>query len=202
MRAVAIRHWSLILLVLMPALSVAEPASLEATQAIMFKKLIAESGLQFAPPEDFTDIEPQANPILPYERALRHQSGELEMRLIIRPLGRISIDYNDPHNASPEPNHLFPLLFESLMNELSRGGGKSHNSEYPQSQAKKLFNAGWASAAVFDVNPDFSDEYSQALLIAIHKNGLADAYTVFLYNESAQAKIIIQNAVNSLSFVP
>ena len=143
-----------------------------------------------------------SNPVLHYERALRHRSGELEMRLVIRPLGRISIDYNDPHNASPEPNHLFPLLFESLISELSRRGGNTHNSEYPQPQAKKLFNAGWASAAVFDVNPDFSDSYSQALLVGIHKDNQADAYTVFLYNNSSEAKALIQSALSTLSFAP
>ena len=92
--------------------------------------------------------------MLPYERALRHASGALEIRYIIRLLGRISIDYNDPHNAAPEPNHLFPVLFESLTTLLS-GPGSTPSSEYPQSQAIELFNAGWAAAAVFDVNPDF-----------------------------------------------
>ena len=139
--------------------------------------------------------------MLPYEYALRHDSGGLEIRYIIRPLGRISIDYNDPHNAAPEPNHLFPLLFESLINELS-SGGNTPNKEYPQAQARELFNAGWAAAAVFDVNPEFSNDYSQALLIGIHKDNQADAYSLFLYNEYPQVKEIIQGALSTLSFAP
>ncbi len=199
---VVARQCVLVILMFVPVLTIAEPTSSDGAQSVLFKKLIDESGLLYVPPVDFIEIKPKANPVLHYEKALRHRSGELEMRLIIRPLGRISIEYNDPHNASPEPNHLFPLLFESLLSELSRGGGNTHNSVYPQTQAKKLFNAGWASAAVFDVNPGFSETYSQALLIGIHKDGQADAYIVFLYNKPSDAKTLIQAAISTLSFAP
>ena len=165
----------------------------------LFKQLIEESGLSYTPAQDFTDIKIKANSVIHYERALAHKSGSLEMRLIIRPLARIAIDYNDPHNAAPEPNHLFPLLFESMINELS-SSGNTPNNEYPQTQAQELFNAGWAAAAVFDVNPEFSDSYRQALLIGIHKDRQADAYTVFLFNEYAQVKPYIQSALTTLSF--
>lgn len=152
-------------------------------------------------PAGFKDNKPQPNPVLHYERALRHDLGGLEIRYIIRPLGRLSIDYNDPHNAAPEPNHLFPLLFESLTTALS-SSGNTPNNEYPQSQARGLFNADWAAASVFDVNPDFSSTYSQALMIAIHKDNQADAYSVFLYNEYSQVKEILQAALASLMFKP
>jgi len=169
--------------------------------AELFKQLLEESGLRIESSPGFTDIPVTPNPVFHYEHAQRHSSGALEIRYIIRPLGRLSIDYSDPHNAAPEPNHLFPLLFESLMNELSRGGN-TPNREYSQSDARELFNAGWASAAVFDVNPEFSSAYSQALLIGIHKDGLADAYSVFLYNEYSQAKDYIKQTLSSLSFAP
>ena len=167
----------------------------------LFHQLIEESGLRFVAPAGFTDIALEENPVLSYERAVRHASGALEIRYIIRPLGRLSIDYNDPHNAAPEPNHLFPLLFASLTNELS-SGGNTPSSEYPQSQANELFNAGLASAAVFDVNPDFSTTYRQALLLGIHRDNQADAYSVFLFNEYSQVREAIQGALSSLSFAP
>lgn len=167
----------------------------------LFDRLIEESGMSFTPPPGFVDIEPEVNPVQPYEGALRHVSGEVEIRYIIRPLGRISIDYTDPHNAAPEPDHLFPLLFESLTARLS-GGGNTPQSEYPQTEARDLFNADWASASAFDVNPEFSGSYSQALMVGIHRNGRADAYTVFLYNEPVQAKEIIKTVLSALTFEP
>ncbi|HED17246.1 MAG TPA: hypothetical protein ENI64_10605 [Gammaproteobacteria bacterium] len=166
-----------------------------------FRQLLQESSLRFEAPPGYTDIKPVANPVLHYERALQHQSGQLEIRIVIRPLGRIVIDYSNPHNAKPEPNHLFPLLFESMTAALSRGG-RTPSSAYPYDQAHSLFNADWAAATVLDVSPDFSSTYDQALLIAIHKDGLADAYTIFLFNEYEHAKEFITPALAALSFTP
>ncbi len=195
-----LRWWLLICIVAAPVFTTRSLGAAEPGQAF-FDQLIKESGLRFSPPPEFSDIEPKANPVLQYERSLLHVSGELEMRFVIRPLDRISIDYTDPHNAAPEPNHLFPLLFESITTGLSKGGN-TPNSEYPEPQARELFNADWAAAAVFDVNPEFSDAYTQGLLLGIHRNGRADAYTVFLYNEHARAKEIIKDALATLSFAP
>jgi len=196
----SVRQWLLVLLVAASGLATATTGGTEPARGL-FEQLVDEAGLQFTPPPGFTDLNPETNPVLPYERALRHDSGQLEIRYIIRPLGRISIDYEDPHNAAHEPNHLFPLLFESLINALS-SGGNTPNKEYPPEQATELFNAGWAAAAVFDVNPDFSDRYSQALMIGMHKDNRADAYTVFLYNEYAAVKETIQDVRSNLSFAP
>ena len=103
-------------------LALAQPTTAIDNQAQQaFKQLLIESGLRFETPENYIDIPIQANPVLPYEHALKHESGALEIRFIVRPLNRISIDYTDPHNAAPEPNHLFPLLFESITNRLSLG---------------------------------------------------------------------------------
>jgi len=90
------------------ALSAAAATDLGNRQA--FDRLLDESGLHLESSSSFIDIPISANSVLPYEHAMRHESGELELRFIIRPLNRIEIEYNDPHNAAPEPNHLFPLL--------------------------------------------------------------------------------------------
>ncbi len=195
-----VRHWLLVLLIAGQGLATVASGSTAETPDL-FEQLLDESGLRFSPPAGFADLTPEPNPVLPYERALRHESGLLEIRYIIRPLGRISIDYSDPHNAAPEPNHLFPLLFESLINALS-SSGNTPNREYPPAQAAELFNAGWAAAAVFDVNSEFSGRYRQALMIGMHKDNRADAYSVFLYNEYPQVKELIDGVLSNLSFAP
>ena len=55
---------------------------------------------------------------------------------------------------------------------------------------------------MFDVNPDFSESFTQALLIGIHGDSQTDAYTVFLYNEYSRVKEIIKGALSTLSFAP
>jgi hypothetical protein len=167
----------------------------------VFEQLLLESGLQIETPVDFNGTPVLSNPVLPYEHALRHESGALEMRFIIRPLSRITIDYSDPHNAAPEPEHLFPLLFESITNRLSMGSD-SPTSTFPEAIAESSFNANWAAAAVLSINPEFAAGYQNGLLIAMHRNHVADAYTLFLYNDHEQAKPLINNLLSVMSFTP
>lgn len=164
-----------------------------------FKQLLIESGLRLETPANYIDIPIQANPVLPYEHALKHESGALEMRFIVRPLSRIRIDYIDPHNAAPEPNHLFPLLFESITNRLSLGSDMP-NRTFSESAAREKFNAHWAAASVFDVDPEFAPGYQSGFLVGMHRNQMADAYTLFLYNDHEQAKNLINAALSTMSF--
>ena len=166
----------------------------------IFQQLLKEASIGFNSPEGYEDIKPVANSVMSYERALRHHSGKLEIRFMVRPLSRIDIDYQDPHNAEPEPNHLFPLLFEAITQALS-SQGNTPNREYPPEQAQSYFNAEWAAAAVFDVDKQFSKDYTQALLIGIHKNEKADAYSLFLFNDYNQVKELIKSSLSTLAFL-
>ena len=188
---------ALILLLLASVNSWAAAIDQDAHEA--FDQLLIEAGLHIETPQDFSDTPIQQNPILPYEHAFRHNSGELEVRFIIRPLNRITIDYSDPHNAAPEPDHLFPLLFESVTNRLSLGS-HTPSSTFSETIAESSFHANWAAAAVFDVNPEFASDYQSGLLIAMHRNQLADAYTLFLYNDHELAKPMINELLSVMSF--
>ncbi|CAD7845917.1 MAG: hypothetical protein [Olavius algarvensis Gamma 3 endosymbiont] len=176
-------------------------ASIDKTSRQAFDQLLNEAGLRLDERQNYSDIPIQANPVLPYEHAMLHASGALELRFIVRPLNRITIEYNDPHNASPEPNHLFPLLFESITNRLS-AGSDTPSSAFSESEARTSFNASWAAASVFDVRPEFADDYRNGLLIGMHRNDMADAYTVFLYNDHELAKPLINEVISIMSFTP
>ena len=164
-----------------------------------FQILLDEGKLVFTAPQGFQTLPPAANPLLPYEHAMRSEDGKLEVRYAIRPLSRVKIDYSDPHNSAPEPNHLFNMLFASLTEQLA-SGGDTPRREYTAQQAKELFNADWAAAAVFDVSHQFSQHYSQGLLVAIHKNSRADAYMVYLFNTYPEVKQRINTTLPSLKF--
>ena len=190
-----------LVLVLLLSLSSQTAAASNETTREAFDLLLLESGLRIETRQSYTDIPIQANPVLPYEHAMKHESGALELRFIVRPLSRIAIEYNDPHNAAPEPNHLFPLLFESITNRLSVGSDSPSNT-FSQSEAQKSFNASWAAASVFDVRPEFAQGYRNGLLIGMHRNDMADAYTVFLYNDHELAKPLINEVISIMSFTP
>jgi hypothetical protein len=62
--------------------------------------------------------------------------------------------------------------------------------------SSSIFNG----AAVFDVSQQLSKDYQQGLLVALHKNGKADAYMVFLFNSYPDVKQRINTTLPSLQF--
>ena len=164
-----------------------------------FPQLLVDAGLILEAPADFEIKAPEVNAVLSYEYALQHKQKKLAVRYAIRPINMVTIDYEDPHNSAPEPNHLFPMLFQSLISDFS-DGGNSPSNEYSASDAKTLFNADWAAAAVMDVIDDFSDEYDQVLLLALHKNNASDAYVIILFDDYAAVRPEINAVLSSLKF--
>ena len=57
------------------------------------------------------------------------------------------------------------------------------------------------AAATFDVKPAYSGGFSQALMIALHKNHRADAYVVFLYDDYEAVRGRVQDNLDSLKFI-
>lgn len=157
--------------------------------------------MQFNQPEGFHEVNAQITPLFPHEIAVANTGGTLEIRFAVRPLSRIEVDYQDPHSSTPDPNHMFPLMFQSVVTRLSNGG-HSPTREYPSDQAKKKFHAHWAAASVFDLHPEMRGHHTQGLLIAMHKNQLADAYVLFLFNDYQAVKGEINRSISALSFLP
>lgn len=167
--------------------------------SVDFVKLLQESGLSFSETKGFKSIPVAPDYVMPYEKRLTNQDESLEVRYAIRPLNRIEIAYDDPHNSAPHPNDLFEMLFRTLSETLS-GGSHVISRAYTAEQAKQKYNAGWASVGVFDISPDISKRYKQAMLIAIHHNDKADAYLLMLTNNLADQKPAIKQLQKSLKF--
>ncbi len=166
-----------------------------------FTALLNEAELLFEPPAGFVDMPAQSTPVFDYERAVRSPEGDLEIRVAVRPLKRLRIEYDDPHGSVPDPNHIFPLVFESLASRLA-GGRHAPSNAYPPDQAQEKFNADWAAAAVFDITEDFASNHSQGLLLALHRNKVSDAYVIFLFDDYAAVKERLNAAMRTLVFAP
>ncbi len=182
------------------SLLLANSLSAEERTIPTFQELLTEAGLELKVPDGFDEIELQKNPILQHEKAMRNQDGSLELRYVIRPLSRIEIDYNDPHSAVPEPNHMFNMLFHTMIGNLTKRGSRNPTKEYSLAQAKEFFNADWAAVSVFDVVPEYTDEYTQVMMLALHKNDKSDAYAIFLFNDYAHVKQAVQQSMSAMKF--
>ena len=178
-------------------LAVSAPAV--AQQSLRFQTLLEEAGLILETPQELAPTDVPETPLYSFERAYRHKKKPLEIRYAVRPIARIAIDYNDPHSSAPKPDHVFPMVFQALIGQLSKRGHMP-TREYGLQAAKKLFNADWAAAAIFDADPELNTNYSTALLIAIHKSHKGDAYMLFLFDDANEVKPEIDGLLTRLRF--
>ena len=166
---------------------------------VTFQQLLMEGGLEFQAPEGFKALPVEPAYVMPYEARYISDDGQIEIQYAIRPLSRIEIDYDDPHNAAPLPNDLFNMLFRTLTETMAINHDVISRSYTPE-EARKEYRAGWASVGVFDLSPDISKRFQQAMLIAIHQNDKADAYILFLTHNLSTEKERIKKLRTSLKF--
>lgn len=185
---------------LIPILLALFPWSAQAASA-GFAALASEAEVHFVTPDGFTEVDVAPQAPLPHELALRHSSGQLQIRLALRPLSRIEIRYDDPHGAMPDPEHIYPLMFESLTNTLALGGDSNRNV-YAQEHARTQFGADWAAAAIFDLDAPEAAGFRQGILLALHRSKTADAYLLLLFDDAETARPLIREAIGALRFTP
>ena len=175
-------------------------SSLSLASPVSFEYLLDEAGMRYQAPEGFSVAQIEPNDLLSYEHAVRDPEGRLEVRYLIRPIQRLEIDYDDPHNPAPDPNDMFRMLFDTLSGRLSGGRYNPDKTLHPE-EARNKFHADWAALSVFDVEQSFSGRYRQALFLAMHKDQQADAYVVFLFNDYDQVRDLVNANLASLSFL-
>ncbi len=166
------------------------------SSVLSFDKLLEESGLRYAPSPLFASVPDSSNMC---DFKLKHEQSDVRVCFLIRPLDRMEIDYSDPHSSAPDPNQVYPLLFESLTNQLSNHEF-SPSREYTPDQADDLFGADWAAATALTLNKSLPIKHEQGFLVAIHKAHKADAYLLFQYNDPEIAKSAIKDGLSLLQF--
>ncbi len=149
-------------------------------------------------PPGYREVPPEPNEVLAYPYRVQNPKAGVEIRYLVIPIRRIKIDYDDPHAAAPEPDHIFSLLFPSLLTELS-ADGRYREKEYPGLEARRLFNAEWAAAGVFTPNPKFAP-FAHGLMVAMHRIGRADAFEIFLANDLKALKAAVLKHQTALRF--
>ncbi len=168
----------------------------------MFLRLLGETGVRVRLPSAYRPSPPPAMRDLPwsFDRAWRHPQGLVEVRMMVRPLARMEIDYDDPHSAAPHPDHVHPLVFQSLINHLAAAGSTTPSRVFPMKKAKGLFNADWAAMAAFAPDPAVNTRHREAMLLAVHKKKQGDVFVLFLFSQPKRAKEELERLLSIVRF--
>ena len=158
--------------------------------------LLNESQVVITIPDGFAQIADYAF----CDQAYESLTQGMVICVMLRPLSRMQIDYDDPHSSAPNPNQVFPLLFESMLNQLSDYSNQTIQA-FELEYAAQHFFADWAQAASFSLKKTMGFPHQDALLIALHKDHVADAYLLVSYNEPQRAKEVFAERSPILRFI-
>lgn len=157
-----------------------------------FQALLTESGIEFSSPPDFVSCPVRENKVFRYQHAVRSPSGALEVRYRIDSFARLEAERKAATAgvemlASVSLDQLHATNFMAIVFNLSGGMFVEPTIFKPETTAL-LYAADWSALSFISLaNNDFSQNYDSAFVLAIHKNGLADAYVVGLYNDISGA---------------
>jgi hypothetical protein len=175
-----------------------DAGEIEGQSAEAFHTLLERCKMEFNVPSGFAFSPGAITAQLDYEGKLVSDDGKLEVRIALRCLADAEVDYKDPHSSKPAPEHIYPLMYTAIVQEVSTdphsaSGGFGDN-------ALAEFHADWGQMSLLTPKPEFGGDYSSMIFLAVHRRAAADAYMVFLFDEYAEVKDQVKAAMGSLHF--
>lgn len=166
----------------------------------LLKQQLATAHMTLTLPADWTETPVIANEQMSYDYALRYPGRRLEVRYAVRPLAAQLAEYarsKKSKNVSMlNPNGVYKQVFHTIVLNVGVGGQTNPNmaqalqaefarplKEFPSQAIKAEFGADWGATDVIQPGPEFGQDYKHCLLVALHKNGAADAYCFHLFDD-------------------
>ncbi len=170
-----------------------------------FQNLLDRSQLVFEKPEGLIFVKPIENRQMNYEYAVKYPDKNFEVRYAIRPLDELIKAHNEkeakkkPGDINIHPNKLYKSLLQ--VNTLNISGGEMPEvTNFGKEAVIKEFNADWGAASFVEVGKEFGQEYKYCMLVALHKDNVADAYIFYLSDTEENFDELIFPAYHSLRF--
>ncbi len=170
-----------------------------------FTELLNRSSMTFTLPNGLKSIPIIQNDQMNYEFAIKYPKYSFEVRFAIRPLDLYIEDYEErernknPGDINIHPNNLYKSLLEATILNIS-GGQLPPIQQFDSQAVKSEFNADWGATSFVNVGQEFGQSYKYCMVVAIHKQNLADAYIFFLANTKDNFSELMFPAFHSLQF--
>jgi hypothetical protein len=172
---------------------------------VNFKDQLAIAGMMIDMPKGFVETKIISNQQMNYEYAIKHPEKNFEVRYAIRPLGELIKSYNEneknkkPGDININPNQFFASSFQATCLNIS-GGQMPRVNQFPKQAVKSEFNADWGATTFMKVGKEFGQQYQFCMLVAIHKDNLADAYIFYLSDKQETISELVEPVFHSLKF--
>jgi hypothetical protein len=170
-----------------------------------FTGLLKRANLTFQKPSGFEQTNNIENRQMNYEYALKYPQKNFEVRYAIRPLDDLISDYEKkeknkkPGDINIHPNKLYAALLKSTTLNIS-GGQLPDVTVFGTQAVKQEFNADWGATTFVECSKEFGQNYKYCMIVAIHKENLADVYFFYLSDSKDGFDKLMDPAFHSLKF--
>jgi hypothetical protein len=170
-----------------------------------FAELLVRGKMSYTLPRGFYDTKVIANKQMNYEYALEYPDKNFELRLAIRPLDELIKEYKAKlkskknSDAAVDPNTIYEATFQAIIMNIS-GGHQSEITTYRKDEVNIEYNADWGATTMVEVGNEFGPNYKYCIIVALHKDNVADAYYFFLAGNKDAYTYLMQPAAYCLRF--
>ena len=171
-----------------------------------FQEKLLKAKMNFEMPKGFQETAIIANEQMNYDYAIKHVEKNFEVRFSLRPLDdMLKAHLEKEKNKKPgeiniSPNKLYQGSFVAIAFNISGGKMLKGSSTFPPEAIKAEFNADWGAMTIVEAGKEFAQDYKYCMMVAIHKDDVADAYYFYLANDQQTLKEQIQPVFHSLKF--
>jgi len=172
-----------------------------------FQEKLLKTKMSFLMPKEFQETAVITNNQMNYDFAIKHKERDFEVRFAIHPLDDRMKNYLDKEKSkqsgeiNKNPNELYRGSFLAIAMNISGVFDKiPRTSTFPSEAIKAEFNADWGALTMVETGKEFSTVYKYCMIVAIHKDNIADAYYFYLANDQQTLKELMQAVFHSLKF--
>jgi len=133
-----------------------------------FQRLLEQNSLQFSMPPDFWAVRVHSNPDVAYDFAMCSTVMKLEIRYRICPI--------------TQAGRVYDAMLVAMALNIS-GGQMIQPKKYRNPDVKLEFGADAGCSGMVRTNSPFGHDYQYCMISAIHKEGIADVYAFFLFDD-------------------
>jgi hypothetical protein len=168
-----------------------------------FKSLLDDCGMKVEIPIEFVESEIIGNDDMTYEYAVKYPDKDFIIRYAIRPITyKVYANEevkNELEGQKAFRNSQYEIIFKTVILNIT-GGVDYKRTVFNSEAVKNEFNADWGATSFVELNSEFGKGYKYCMIVAIHKDDVADAYYFYLSNTKENFMDSVNPLFHSLKF--
>lgn len=177
-----------------------------AKKAENFTDILNAHRMIFSMPKDFIQAKVIENDDVIYQNAIKSKKNKLEIRYSVFSLKEQIKEYEEWKNSKEkngvrtDPNNGHQLFTLAVVENIA-GSENPKGTKFPDESVKNEFGANWGASFFVECKSGFGKGYKYAMITALHKDSVANAYITYLFDDYKTVQAEIVNVFYSMKFL-